>query len=139
MIDNFRDKYWFLSNFYSCEIKYEGRTYYSVEAAYQAQKCPENADAFVNLSAKDAKTLGKRAELRDDWDLVKVGIMYKLLEIKFAIPYLERDLLHTGDEELVEGNWWNDIYWGKCNGGGENVLGNVLMEIRTKKEKSNGR
>jgi predicted NAD-dependent protein-ADP-ribosyltransferase YbiA (DUF1768 family) len=36
----------------------------------------------------------------------------------------------TGDEELVEGNWWNDTFWGVCNGVGENNLGKLLMKIR---------
>ncbi len=33
-------------------------------------------------------------------------------------------------EELVEGNWWNDTFWGVCNGEGQNNLGKILMKIR---------
>jgi hypothetical protein len=44
-------------------------------------------------------------------------------------------LLNTGDEELVEGNTWNDTFWGctrKTDGAwkGNNMLGKLLMEIR---------
>jgi len=138
MIDEFRGKYAFLSNFYPSQIEYEGKTYNSIEAAYQAQKCPENADAFVGISSKDAKQLGKKVNLRDDWNVVKIDIMYDLLKLKFAIPHLRQKLLDTGDEELVEGNWWGDIFWGICNDEGQNILGKLLMEIRTKKERNNG-
>ena len=36
----------------------------------------------------------------------------------------------TGDAELVEGNTWNDTYWGVCNGVGHNHLGKILMQVR---------
>jgi predicted NAD-dependent protein-ADP-ribosyltransferase YbiA (DUF1768 family) len=39
-------------------------------------------------------------------------------------------LLLTGDELLVEGNSWGDVFWGVCNGIGENNLGKILMEQR---------
>ena len=32
--------------------------------------------------------------------------------------------------ELIEGNTWNDTYWGVCNGVGKNTLGQLLMKIR---------
>ena len=38
MINQFKEKYRFLSNFYPCPITYEGFTYPNVEAAFQAQK-----------------------------------------------------------------------------------------------------
>ena len=34
-------------------------------------------------------------------------------------------------KELVEGNTWNDTLWGVCEGKGRNILGIILMEIRT--------
>jgi len=37
-IDSFRDKYFFLSNFYDCKICYEDEYYASVEHAFQAAK-----------------------------------------------------------------------------------------------------
>jgi predicted NAD-dependent protein-ADP-ribosyltransferase YbiA (DUF1768 family) len=39
-------------------------------------------------------------------------------------------LIDTGDQELIEGNWWGDVIWGVCNGKGENHLGKILMEVR---------
>ena len=55
---------------------------------------------------------------------------YLLLQ-KFFIPELREKLLATGNEELIEGNWWGDTYWGVCKGKGENNLGKSLMKIRT--------
>lgn len=37
----------------------------------------------------------------------------------------------TGNAELIEGNTWNDTFWGVCNGEGENNLGKLLMKVRT--------
>ena len=57
--------------------------------------------------------------------------MYEICKIKFTTnPNLAKRLLDTGDEELIEGNDWNDIFWGVCNGKGENNLGKILMRIR---------
>ena len=38
----------------------------------------------------------------------------------------------TGNSTLIEGNWWNDRFWGvdSKTGIGENHLGKLLMELR---------
>lgn len=64
------------------------------------------------------------------WDTVKTVIMYDLLKQKFGKEPFKTKLLNTGDAKLVEGNWWNDTYWGVCNGVGENRLGILLMLVR---------
>ncbi|WP_242837734.1 NADAR domain-containing protein [Ruminococcus albus] len=46
------------------------------------------------------------------------------------IKTLQKKLLATGGEELVEGNDWNDRIWGKVNGQGENRLGIIFMKVR---------
>ena len=43
---------------------------------------------------------------------------------------LKKKLIDTGDATLIEGNTWNDTFWGVCNGVGENNLGKILMKIR---------
>ena len=130
MINKFDESHAFLSNFYPCKIEYQGKTYKSVEAAYQAQKCPENADDFVGVDASHAKKLGSKVKLRKNWNKIKVGIMYDLLKLKFINPDLKQQLLNTKDEKLVEGNWWHDTYWGFCDGKGQNMLGILLMRVR---------
>ena len=56
--------------------------------------------------------------------------MYDLLKRKFEIPELRDLLLATGEQELIEGNHWGDVYWGKVGDKGKNMLGRLLMLIR---------
>jgi N-glycosidase YbiA len=43
---------------------------------------------------------------------------------------IQKILLDTGDEELIEATT-NDYYWGcGTNGTGKNMLGRILMEVR---------
>ena len=132
MIDFFRDKYDFLSNFFPCEINYNGLFYHSTEATFQAQKTLDLRvrAKFVSLSASESKRFGREVELRPDWEDTKLKVMEDLIRIKFSNSILKERLLMTGDEELVEGNYWKDYYWGVCNGRGLNHLGIILMKIR---------
>lgn len=43
---------------------------------------------------------------------------------------LRKKLLATGDAELVENNTCGDVFWGICDGVGENHLGKILMLVR---------
>lgn len=141
MINRFFGEYRFLSNFYHCPVKLDGIMYPTVEHAYQAAKCDNIEDRRRILSCitpGEAKLLGKKLVLRHDWDMVKISIMTNLLEQKFGKPLFKEWLLDTGDEELIEGNVWGDIFWGVCNGKGENHLGKLLMQIRTELS-SNGK
>lgn len=132
MIGSFEYEYEFLSNFFPCEIKYNGLFYHSTEAAFQAQKTLDLKirGQFTSLSASESKKLGRKVELRKDWDDVKLQIMEDLIRIKFSNPILKEKLIITGDNELVEGNYWHDYYWGRCYGKGLNNLGIILMKVR---------
>lgn len=125
-IDSFTGQYRFLSNFYPISSG-------TVEHLFQASKTYdlEWMDKILNAPTPgEAKRLGRKAPLREDWDEIKLIIMENLLLHKFSIPELRDKLLETGDAELAEGNWWGDTYWGKCNGLGHNHLGRLLMKIR---------
>ena len=65
-IQIFRYEYFFLSNFYHCEITIDNITYKSAEAAFQAQKTLdiEERKKFVDMEPKHAKAYGKRVKLR---------------------------------------------------------------------------
>jgi ribA/ribD-fused uncharacterized protein len=134
MINLFRDEYFFLSNFYPVEIKLDGIVYPNAETAFQAQKTldVEERRKFSMLkNPVQAKRLGRKVKLRDDWEEVKLEIMTEIVSQKFLQhPYLIEMLLQTGDEELVEGNKWGDRFWGVCKCKGENHLGKILMKIR---------
>ena len=133
MIDKFDGNNSFLSNFYPCTVIYDGLTYSSSEAAYQAAKCANISmrAQFTTMNPSKAKRMGRNVILRDDWERVKLNIMKEILIIKFTTnPDLAEMLLATGEEQLVEGNTWNDHYWGICNGVGQNHLGKLLEEVR---------
>lgn len=140
MINRFSEEYSFLSNMYPCEIEYEGIVYPSVEHAYVAAKTGSltwRLEVLKCDTPKKAKKLGKKLPLRDDWEDVKLEVMIILVLQKFSKhDELKKMLLATGNRELIEGNWWNDRYWGVCNGIGQNYLGKILMEVRDLLRKS---
>ncbi|MBQ8965274.1 NADAR family protein [Ruminococcus sp.] len=133
MIDSFRGEYYFLSNFYESKVTYEGVTYLNNEAAFQSIKTldMEERKSFASLDPTAAKKAGRKVSLRKDWENIKINVMYEICKAKFTQnEELKEKLLATGDEELVEGNNWNDRIWGKVNGVGANNLGKILMRIR---------
>lgn len=144
MIDGFQGEYRFLSNFYISPIIHMNVKYPSVEHAYQACKSMDTGIrryiASLDSPGK-AKRYGKKVRLRKDWEVVKRDIMYKLLRIKFSKIPLAGWLRETGDQKLVEGNYWHDNYWGVCHCmqcrhiKGENQLGKLLMQIREEIQK----
>ena len=132
-IIHFKDDYFFLSNFYNCDIVYEGISYKSAEAAFQAQKCIDDNKKleFSALSAGQAKKLGKEIELRKDWNDIRVDIMKSVVRTKFdQHPELQEQLVATGDRCLIEVNVWHDMFWGVSSGKGRNMLGRILMDLR---------
>lgn len=132
-IDNFRDEYYFLSNFYECPIIYRGIRYKNNEAAFQSMKTENILERheFSELNPSKAKHKGRKVTLRKDWEEIKDQIMYEVVKSKFTQnDDLRLKLLSTGEEELIEGNDWNDTYWGMCSGEGKNMLGKILMRVR---------
>ena len=132
-IESFDNEYRFLSNFWPAKVVLDQVEYPSVENAYQAAKTIEAAARvpFVSCKAHEAKALGKKLKLRRAWDDVKLGIMKDLVSQKFGqyLP-LQKKLFLTTGQDLIEGNTWNDTYWGVCRGKGLNHLGQILMDVR---------
>lgn len=134
-ICSFSEEYKFLSNFYEAPIDYRGLHYRNNEAAFQAQKCVDEEERreFEEMQASGAKRKGRRVQLREDWENVKVSLMEEIVRAKFCQhPDLAEKLLATGDRKLIEGNTWHDIFWGVDvrTEEGENNLGRILMKIR---------
>lgn len=132
-IYSFSGEFEFLSNFYPCSVDYEGMTYDTVEAAYQASKTLDVNERYKIKGVPTpaiAKKLGRNVALRSDWDTYKLEAMELLLRYKFNKDDFRKLLLETNDRELIEGNWWGDVYWGKCKGVGHNYLGKLLMKVR---------
>lgn len=140
MIDSFSGEYAFLSNFYPSPIPVPldetEPTFYNaptVEHYFQYMKTLSDEEGHEILAAStpgEAKRLGRKAQLRPDWEEVKVQVMRDALRLKFNTPQMKSKLLSTGGHFLVEGNHWNDTFWGVCAGKGRNMLGHLLMEIR---------
>ena len=137
-VTSFQEPHRFLSNFWPCTIPWEGLVYPSLEHAYAASK---TTDAAVKTAIRDCATPGDAKEwlaannMQPDssWTIPrKLQVMEALLFLKFGgrEPLLTRALLATGHAELIEGNDWDDHFWGVCAGKGENNLGKLLMKVR---------
>ena len=136
IIKTFENEYFFLSNYYEIPVEYKGLHYLSSEAAYQAQKCISESEMhqFTTLTPDESKKLGKRIQIREDWNDVKVTIMREIVRNKFnQHEDLKKKLIATGNTILEEGNTWNDTFWGISlkTGIGCNHLGKILMDLRT--------
>lgn len=142
VVDSFKGEYDFLSNFHPVDIITEGFVFKTVEHAYQASKSNNYMDwrlieALDANQAGMAKRMGRKFKIRANWNLLKISLMRRFLEIKFNYPELRAKLLATGNAELIEGNYWHDNYWGNCkckkceSKPGFNNLGKLLMKIRS--------
>jgi ribA/ribD-fused uncharacterized protein len=136
MINEFKGEYRFLSNFWMCPVQYEGYIYPSSEHAYMAAKTTDGVlrRQIANCpTPADAKKMGRKVQLRDGWEGMKQSVMQEILLDKFKRnTNLTQLLLATGDQQLVEGNWWGDKIWGVClkTNQGQNLLGKTLMIVR---------
>lgn len=143
LIPRFTGTYAFLSNFYAdplpvwagsplVDLEFNVPNVATLEHAFQSAKTLDVIEARAIAFAKSpavAKALGKGCPLRSDWDQIRERVMLDLLRVKFAGPLGAR-LLETFPAMLVEGNTWNDRYWGVCDGEGQNRLGTLLMQVR---------
>lgn len=130
----FRGKYRWLSNFPDCPIDMgDGNIYPSPENAYQAFKTldMEERRQFLNIKSSEAKKLGRTVTMRPNWEEMKVKVMTDIQLLKYMKEPFRTKLLETGDAYIEETNNWGDTYWGVCNGVGENILGLIIMEVRS--------
>jgi ribA/ribD-fused uncharacterized protein len=129
------------SNLYRREIEFEGVRYPTAEHAYQAGKPRKDSVRAWLLSAPSPALLAMAAhglywwDIRADWSKIKFLRMKNVLRAKFSQHEdLRLLLLGTGDLRLVEAatvdNQVNRL-WGEVNGRGRNMLGTLLMEVRS--------
>lgn len=136
MIDSFSGEYAFLSNFYGSPLLVPRLGLVpTLEHAYQGMKSTNAAEQVWVAAAStpvEAKRRGRRVPLREDWDAIRIPIMRDLLSLKFFFDTkLAIQLLATTDNQLVEGNYWGDTFWGVRKGQGLNKLGRLLMSRRS--------
>lgn len=132
-IRGFFGEYRWMSNFHLTPIQFEKIVYPATENAYMAAKCKMATQRviFQTVAPSEAKAQGRIVVLRDDWEDVKLDIMYQLNLQKFSFnPDLRDRLIATGKRYIEETNWWNDTFWGVCKNTGENQLGKILMRVR---------
>lgn len=139
VIDRFVGENRFLSNFYPVLVEFDGILYPTAEHAYQAQKAMTRS-LKVRISCLNtpgqAKRYARRLIIRYDWNKVRIPIMRKILFVKFRQNPECLDLLFkTGNAELIEGNTWGDTFWGVYEGQGKNMLGRLLMNVRSELRK----
>lgn len=143
VIDQFRDEYYFLSNFYLADFKdITGTIWPSVEHYFQAMKTENNIDREKVRQASapgKAKKMGRSLELRPNWNSIKLDVMKSGILYKFRQnPEIRQKLIDTGESILIEGNHWHDNIWGNCfcdkckNIRGQNYLGKLLMGVRNR-------
>lgn len=143
----------FLSNFYKVDVEYDGVIYPSSEHAYMSAKSDEEVEIdgktykwkefCQNSTIKPSKVKGESRFLTlvDQWDEIKVEVMYLCLVSKFRQEPLRSRLLATGLQNIQEGNWHGDTFWGvdlRVNPNvGENNLGRLLMRVRDELRRGN--
>lgn len=128
------------SNFSPHPITINRIKWQTVEHYYQAHKLlgtPDQPLMEVIRQAENpeqAAAIGRdRARtIRVDWNTAKQKVMWTAVLTKFLThPDIQRVLLDTGEESLIE-NSPTDYYWG-CgkDGSGQNELGKMLMRVRS--------
>lgn len=140
MINHFKDDYAFLSNFYAAPVKCWGIVFPTSEHAFQAGKAVDRNDMIWIAESSTpgvAKRRGRQVNLRQDWESAKIGVMLHVVTEKFSDSNLAEKLKATDIQELVEGNYWHDNFWGDCfcrsdacGNTGYNYLGRILMHVR---------
>ena len=146
------------SNYHPTPVLFDGQSYYSTEAAYQAAKfedpwyCNEirlsrtahqarmlarqETSAYkwateVNALIAKSKQLGLRP--RSDWDQVKLSVMERVVRAKLEQhSHIAKLLLETGETVIREVSPF-DTWWGVGRDGkGRNELGLLLTRERTR-------
>ncbi|MDI1479280.1 NADAR family protein [Polyangium sp. y55x31] len=132
-----QDAYGEFSNFAPYPILLDKKRWPTSEHYFQAQKF---LDPKVQERIRGASTpmlaarLGRdrKQRLRADWESVKVSVMRRAVEAKFRQHGdLAVLLLSTADANIVE-HTDADAFWGDGgDGSGRNMLGRILMDVRT--------
>lgn len=135
-IEEFRGSYEYMSNFYPCSIEFKGLMYKNAEAAYQAQKCKNEEDKlrFTEYSGMQAHVEGRKVDIVDNWNDIKVSIMQDVIRAKFTQDdWCKKRLMALQPGTLIiNGNNKGDMFWGMDakTKEGPNLLGMCIMKVR---------
>lgn len=133
-----------LSNFYPCRLVYNGLSFHSSEQLYY-YLCTTTKPELQRLIMEQPNALAVKKlhisyeDRDDDWVQNRIGIMRKVLQVKYEQCKEYRELLlTTGDKDVLEYCYWWDLYWGASTTKnsryyvGVNALGRLHMENRIK-------
>lgn len=137
----YEQDFYVLSNFSAFNIFWKGIVFDTSERVYHYEKF--NWDDYharkvqgLIIHAKSAHSAFKiaqdhKAYAISNWDEIKFDVMKKILTTKVnQHPYVYKKLLDTGNRELIEDSWRDDVWgWGPDKDG-QNRLGKLWMEIR---------
>ena len=137
--------YGVFSNLFPRPMVFEGREFSTAEHAYQAGKARKEEVREWILSAPTPGLVAMAAhglytwDVVSDWSQIKYDRMREVLRAKFVQHEdLRQVLLSTGSARIVEaGRVVNAVNrtWGEVNGKGLNMLGVLLMELRSELRK----
>lgn len=128
------------SNFYPCKFTWVGQNFCCFEQAFMYSKAIYFVDyETANKILKESdplkiKHLGREVKNYDDekWSAVRSHFMFQINIAKFqSNSSLKETLLKTGDAYLYEDSPFDYIWGIGKKGTGQNLLGKVLMEVRT--------
>lgn len=157
------------SNFHPVSVQWKGKSFPSIEHAYQFAKYEELADKpisdllnLVDLQESDQKKLKPFLKLTflefmmnskvtagsikmlahtlPDTHISPFQRMICMAELslqKYSQEPFQSILQNSGDGILIEGNTWQDTFWGidQETKEGHNILGRLLMMIRDQQNK----
>ena len=136
----YENQFYVLSNFAAFCLDWKGFKFMTSEAAYHWEKfnAPRRGEIQLQIlfasSAHAALQIARynKDKVRPEWDTVKKEVMYRILKEKaMQHEYVRRQLLLTGNRELIEDSWRDDFWgWGP-NKDGQNILGKLWMEVRS--------
>lgn len=141
----YEQEFYVLSNFSSFKLYWKDIDFDTSEQAYHWEKfLTYKTISIIELGEIRSKILAARSAheafkiaqyykefRRPDWEEVKFSIMKSILWAKVnQHEYVKKKLLETGDRELVENSWRDDVWgWGPDKNG-QNMLGKLWMEVR---------
>lgn len=109
----------------------------NIETLFQAAKTidlHQIKQVVACSSPGQAKRLGRKVKLREDWEEIKEKVMFDLILAKFESCKEFRDTLINSNQDkyIVEMNNWGDKEWGVSTKDfcGNNKLGKLLMKLR---------
>ena len=140
-------EFYIFDNFSAFQVQYNGTVFPTSEHAFQAtlfvKTNPEIFEKIKNAkSAHDAQKIAIENIDKSDpkWDEKKIAVMKDILRNKInQHPYVLKKLQQTRKRKIIEDSWRDPIWgWGKDKDG-QNLLGQIWMELREEYDEGGAR